>query len=912
MKARFLNILFLLLIFTISGCLSTKTTQIAPQIAELFKGKYKVGDYMEGHQPKTVAILPFVNKTGSQEAFEIVRKSFSNHFSSLPYGDRELYKVDELLKKAGLDTPEKVAQTDSKKLGEILNTDAVIYGEITHYDRTFAGIYSQVAVGAHVRMVDVKTSNLLWEAENVVRKHQGGISITPVGLILTAVAAAMNLRQIELLRTGDDLFRDMVKTLPVPTIAEALRPPIITILVQDTAGLPKKVGDTIKVAMEGDTKKQASFDIGDFRKGIPMREVEPGSYVGTYQVIPKDNVTDAVITGYLSDDAGNTAKWMDVLGAVTIDTDPPAIPKALSSFGRDGLVSLKWDKNTESDLARYKVYRSISPLSGYTEVAATELADFQDKGLKNFTTYYYKLSTLDKTGNESKMSDYITGVPVNPGPTPVMGNISQDTIWYAGASPYIIVGEITVMDKATLTIEPGTIVKSKGPGIHIYGRLGVKGNPNSLITFDGMDTNRWDGIVFQKTKEKDSLIEYAQIKGATTGITLFSSSPKISNNDISKNDTGLSISDPFSKPEIKNNAISRNKDIGILILAGASPVLEDNKIAHNGKEGIVSESSSPIISHNTISNNGTYGIKVSLSSPKVIENNIHDNGKFEIYNSDPKGEVVNANNNWWGSRDISKIVSGISGKVDYRTSLDAPYPDGKPFELSILKGPLSGNITKDSYLTVANSPYIIEGKLVIDNGANLTVEPGVTLKYNSGDISITVKNGAINAKGTKEEIITFTSNSSSPSAGDYSNAIRFEEKTTLSSFFKYCVFEYASTAFVIRYGTPDITYSLITNNSQSGINIMNDSAPKIFYNTISKNTGTGGIVAMGMSKPKINNNIIIDNSPFAIQSFSTIYIDARENWWGSSPPNESLFLGNINHKPWLNEIQKDAFSGRQK
>jgi len=92
---------------------------------------------------------------------------------------------------------------------------------------------------------------------------------------------------------------------------------------------------------------------------------------------------------------------------------------------------------------------------------------------------------------------------------------------------------------------------------------------------------------------------------------------------------------------------------------------------------------------------------------------------------------------------------------------------------------------------------------------------------------------------------------------------------------------------------------------------MNDSAPKIFYNTISKNTGTGGIVSIGMSKPKINNNNIIGN-PFAIQSSSTIYIDARENWWGSSPPNESLFLGNINYKPWLNEIQKDAFSGRQK
>jgi len=78
------------------------------------------------------------------------------------------------------------------------------------------------------------------ERSHVTRIHEGGISTNPIGLIATVIATAMNIRDIQLLRACDDLFRDMVKTIPTPTIAEALRPPVITLLVQDTKNLPRK------------------------------------------------------------------------------------------------------------------------------------------------------------------------------------------------------------------------------------------------------------------------------------------------------------------------------------------------------------------------------------------------------------------------------------------------------------------------------------------------------------------------------------------------------------------------------------------------------------------------------------------------------------------------------------------------
>jgi hypothetical protein len=90
------TILGLAFLFLFPGCAVTSRKDVVPPpIRSLYEGEYKVGKYLKDHQPKTVAILPFKNETKKEEAFGIVRKTFYNHFSSLRYGDLELFKVDQ-------------------------------------------------------------------------------------------------------------------------------------------------------------------------------------------------------------------------------------------------------------------------------------------------------------------------------------------------------------------------------------------------------------------------------------------------------------------------------------------------------------------------------------------------------------------------------------------------------------------------------------------------------------------------------------------------------------------------------------------------------------------------------------------------------------------------------------------------
>ena len=896
----------------LQGCLvSTPSTLISPEIRSLYEGEYKIDPYMKKHVPLSTAVLPFVDLSGSKEGGNAMRRGFYNHFSSLPFKDMELYKVDDLLAKAGLTDAEAVRKTSPQKLGEILGVDAVVFGEVSDFDKYFAVLYSQVAVGAEVKMYDTKTGNFLWSGKHKVRKHEGGVSTNPVGIIATVIATALNVRDIQLLRANDDLFRDMVKTIPTPSLAQAKRPPVISLLTQDTKGLPKKAGDEIKVVIQGTPNMQASFDIGQYRKRIEMQEVEPGGYYGVYKVVPGDNIEKAIVTGYLTDDSGNTAHWVDAIGSVTLDTTPPDNPTGITSKGRNRLVALRWEKNTAADLAGYLIYRSDTPLSGYVQIGKTELNEYSDAdpNLANSRTYYYRISAVDFAGNESRMAQ-AQGMPIAPGPTPVSGIIEADTTWYSGASPYILESNVTVKDKALLTIEPGTEIQSKGGALIVEGRISARGDNDSIIRFDSAEENQlWPGISFASVKDRENHLAFVRVRNARTAVLCQASSPTIEKSEFTQNQEAIRIQGAFSKPIISKNALYKNKGVVISVSDGAAPRIVENTINDNDNTGLMLSSSAAEISQNTITRNKNNGIVVKGAPAVISQNNLVDNQPYNLF-GEMKGAPAKALNNWWGSAKMAVVLSGIHGRVDVGSVLDGPYPQGKALAVPILDKKLEGAIQADAYLILSHSPYRVAKDVVIDGGATLYIEPGVVVEFEQGTSFIT-QNGGMVARGTREKPITFTAASSSPAPGFYVSAVRFSESTKVNSAFAYCIVKYATTAFDVYTGSPEISYSYIAHASQSAVYCRKDAAPVLSYNTFAQNQGEGAVKCVGSANPRIFQNNFIDNT-VAVQTFSSIYIDARNNWWGSDPPDPKIFWGeNINTKPWLEQANPEAFTERR-
>jgi len=171
---------------------------------------------------------------------------------------------------------------------------------------------------------------------------------------------------------------------------------------------------------------------------------------------------------------------------------------------------------------------------------------------------------------------------------------------------------------------------------------------------------------------------------------------------------------------------------------------------------------------------------------------------------------------------------------------------------------VGGPIISDTTWTLVNSPYIVVENVEVWEGVTLTIEPGVTVKFNSGK-KLQV-NGELIVQGTTGNLITFTSNQATPAPGDWGN-IEFGSTaitTTMDAegnyisggILQYCVVEYAgySSNGAIDAHSLLIDHCSVRNNGARGIydRGTNTAPGRITNNSISTNSTSqdgGGIYA---------------------------------------------------------------------
>jgi hypothetical protein len=335
------------------------------------------------------------------------------------------------------------------------------------------------------------------------------------------------------------------------------------------------------------------------------------------------------------------------------------------------------------------------------------------------------------------------------------GSISSDETW--DASTYLITGDLTVDKGVTLTINPGEVVKFlPGVEITVNGALVANGISGNLVVFtcrddaehgetdtlpgyDGVigSTDYWDGIRLygQGSNEGRGQFNWCRIRygGNTNGSVG-------ANVNFYKADTASSY--------FKDSISEYSASYGVSVTS-CSPTFRRSRIAENTSYGIY------------IDGSGTSDLGTDADGQTPIDdpglNTIRDNdsgsvpNEYQLYND--TNNTVDAYYNYWGYTTVADIDTHIydddegGGLVNFDpfSTYEPPVPD-RPY------AERSGSILSDETWYIGT--YLITGDLTVDNGATLTISPGVVVKFLPG-MELTV-NGALVVNGNSGNLVVFT------------------------------------------------------------------------------------------------------------------------------------------------------------
>jgi parallel beta-helix repeat protein len=340
--------------------------------------------------------------------------------------------------------------------------------------------------------------------------------------------------------------------------------------------------------------------------------------------------------------------------------------------------------------------------------------------------------------------------------TYVEGAITQNTTWTLVDSPFVLSGNVTVYQNATLTIEPGVEVKFGGEfSLFINGKLLADGTDEKMITFTSNEQNPkagdWKTIAFISTQASSlthCIIEYG-VNGTTVasgslniqnskvnwnsqnGIVITNGNVVVENSDIANNAMSGILVSGSNQVTVRKNSIMSNGD-GITLLGNSilNLNIDQNSVSFNSQTGILlgaDDYGNTVIINNTLSANHD-GFYASTATPTHISRNYIRNNDIgfyyekgashtanfnDIYNNTlamgaSSDATVNATHNYWGE------ASG-----PYHASLN-PHGKGNPVEgdgvnvdfVFFLSAPID-------YSNSPPTPVLWKDKAIVARGQNV-------------------------------------------------------------------------------------------------------------------------------------------------------------------------------------------------
>ena len=206
-------------------------------LVELDPGTLKThvaADY-EQVAPERIAVLPFADRGSAQYVVDKIplthrsgqeqadwawtdanrmRRAVNGYLASREFLEANIIQVDAVLREHGIDSEEKLEKVPPQTLGKWFGVDAVVYGDVTHYDAYYAFLISAWQVGANVKMVSTHNGEELFSADGSRYSVNFMPAFDPMDIAINSGLSLLELRDVTLARAEEEDAREIVMRLP--------------------------------------------------------------------------------------------------------------------------------------------------------------------------------------------------------------------------------------------------------------------------------------------------------------------------------------------------------------------------------------------------------------------------------------------------------------------------------------------------------------------------------------------------------------------------------------------------------------------------------------------------------------------------------------------------------------------------
>jgi len=143
---------------------------------------------LTNHAPRSILVIPPMNNTMEPNAPYIYLSTITSVLAEKGYYVFPVAVIDNFLKENGLPTPAEMNNIPLDKIDAHIGADAVLYVTLDDWGQNFEVFSSSTVVRGGVKLVSVKTGELLWDAPINFVESSSSSDNGLVGALVSAIA----------------------------------------------------------------------------------------------------------------------------------------------------------------------------------------------------------------------------------------------------------------------------------------------------------------------------------------------------------------------------------------------------------------------------------------------------------------------------------------------------------------------------------------------------------------------------------------------------------------------------------------------------------------------------------------------------------------------------------------------------